>query len=1848
MNKNTSNNMQKFVSAFILWCMVASGIVGVFTAATVSGSVPESVPMIIPSVINGYEEIADAGVYDAEFNITINAGGTLRIVNTTLNFPQDDFTDYYIHVNAGGALLLENSTITTGASPVAMWDPLFDITLNDAVFEMTDNSVLAYPGTFTAVNTRTYINDSWITSLAPDILLTDYANGFLTFTPIIDDWWQGTAHDLTDALNDAPIMYFEDCDEVIIADSRIDEMYEDEDIIPPIMTVSLIPDSLGVSNGTGAITDIETTNDVWYEVGYLDMINVDGFDTTIFNDVDYIVTDVSLYVEYNNPGFTYSPGYTTPPFNGINYSISGLVPETFIEQIEENQVTDIAEEWSLLPMISTFSDVSQLNVNYSNRDNDGDGFDSVYFDAILINVSYQQIHIPAATNIITLDNTDATIINSYVGVDWQSVPDAYISKNAFELTNGANLFMYNTTIDDDDGGTGGVDDSLEIPEGADPADYVPFRIEAGSQAYYFKWLETSVVDRYSMPVQGARLNSTFHFTEQSVVNQVSRINNFATDSDPVWANAKDVMIDYLNRMYGVTAASFNITGTDGKAMIPLLTTYLNSTNYPNGDHVGDYDVEVIYAGSAGGLTACDFIPVPSIAAEENTVTAQIQLADVELPRPIGSLGLIVNGTRSVTMDGGVSDSLSVNDFIIVEDDGTLTISNANMLMSYSGAAPFYIIVRDNGQLILNNVDLKTQNNLLLDIILEGDAILTMTDSSATVSIDILASGNAEVNFNRTEIFGNFDTSAGANVMLNAWNTVFGKSLDDFYGTSEAILVGCSSPLSPNFRIEPSDSAKVWIYRWAEVTVYNGLVPATTLSDADIWISSQYPEFGSLLNRAGTTNSTGVYLTAALSDYIHYDTATSEIAESHYNLYSLVTRYQLGTGTVHNETTGLGLAAYPLMSVTDATTRKTVVLENVLPDLDPPLTVWPIGADSDVGRGNEVWINTTVNNTGDAVATGVTVRFNDIFGTVNTTIYTAFNASMDPGTSWDISFPYTWDSVGEIGWHTVTVYVDPLFLIEEQNEGNNFNETLVNVTSQSDLAMVQYSDVWSSDSYPEINEAFTLYAHVWNLGDLDATGVEVAFYSNGALLGTDTVDVAASQTIPATASIPVTYTANGTYAITVVIDGSNLIPEVIETNNDNSLWPMTLRIWNHAGLIISEVQVVEGTLAEASLGQGTVIVETNNRTDVVLRAVVGNNGELFASSVYVRFYNGDPIPANLLGSAAVISTLSSGSTRIAACSWEAMTDGTLQQNYTITAVATANGGTLTSNDMSQVLTVNDNRADIGIVDIELANNITDITGNTDFSLNVTVANNGYLDAEDFVIEVYASVDSWTATQDNWFSGNENYTERIGNITVALLAGGSEITREVECTGVPTGDYEIFVVIDSDLNNTDAIAYDGFTPIYGSVEEYDETNNNRTVSGTAVMPALMARIQLPEPGIIDGKWTNVYIDGETSSVEIRGNIVRVDKPTVGVPGVEVTVSVDGGESYTVTTGQAGAFTVAIPITATGNYTVTVSGDGIASDTTWFRVDTASVFPFWILILIVVIVVVIIVGITLYLYFVGLGKTVQCGECGAFIPEGAAKCPKCGVEFETEVAKCSVCGAWVPIDVKNCPECGTEFTVGTEDLDDYEAKMKRQYDDVVRKFREQAKTEIGKEFTETEFQAWWASKPTFITFDQWLKEEEEMKRMGSRPCPVCQMENSVTAKICHKCGSVMGDAKAPAPKKPEGKMPPAEKKPAAAPAPAPQKQQPPAQQPQATPQQHAAAPQPAPAQAAVPQTQQPAGTPGKKGCPSCGMEVNAGEKICPICNYDFGDQSGAQATRIVRKPIKKIVRRPGEPGGDQQQQQ
>jgi len=125
---------------------------------------------------------------------------------------------------------------------------------------------------------------------------------------------------------------------------------------------------------------------------------------------------------------------------------------------------------------------------------------------------------------------------------------------------------------------------------------------------------------------------------------------------------------------------------------------------------------------------------------------------------------------------------------------------------------------------------------------------------------------------------------------------------------------------------------------------------------------------------------------------------------------------------------------------------------------------------------------------------------------------------------------------------------------------------------------------------------------------------------------------------------------------------------------------------------------------------------------------------------------------------------------------------------------------------------------------------------------------------------------------------------------------------------------------------------------------------------------------------------------------------------------------------------------------------------------------------------------------------------------------------------MAKCSNCQAWIPVDVKQCPECGVEFATGEVEMADYQEKMRLQYDEVVAKFKEEASQQLGRALSDREFQEWWRKQPTFLTFEDWLREEEDMRKMGSKPCPTCGTLNSVTATVCHKCGSLMREIARP----------------------------------------------------------------------------------------------------------------------------
>jgi RNA polymerase subunit RPABC4/transcription elongation factor Spt4 len=167
-------------------------------------------------------------------------------------------------------------------------------------------------------------------------------------------------------------------------------------------------------------------------------------------------------------------------------------------------------------------------------------------------------------------------------------------------------------------------------------------------------------------------------------------------------------------------------------------------------------------------------------------------------------------------------------------------------------------------------------------------------------------------------------------------------------------------------------------------------------------------------------------------------------------------------------------------------------------------------------------------------------------------------------------------------------------------------------------------------------------------------------------------------------------------------------------------------------------------------------------------------------------------------------------------------------------------------------------------------------------------------------------------------------------------------------------------------------------------------------------------------------------------------------------------------------------------------------------------------------------VVIGFTAYTYVYGLGKLVECGECGEFIPAASKRCPKCGVEFEVGTMKCSECGAWVPAESSECPNCGVKFVGEEIGEEDYLENMRKEYDDMVSKYRELAKAELGKKFSDKKFEEWWVAQPTYISFDDWLAKEEEKRKEGPIACPVCGTLNPKEATVCSKCGTVFGAAK------------------------------------------------------------------------------------------------------------------------------
>jgi RNA polymerase subunit RPABC4/transcription elongation factor Spt4 len=235
-----------------------------------------------------------------------------------------------------------------------------------------------------------------------------------------------------------------------------------------------------------------------------------------------------------------------------------------------------------------------------------------------------------------------------------------------------------------------------------------------------------------------------------------------------------------------------------------------------------------------------------------------------------------------------------------------------------------------------------------------------------------------------------------------------------------------------------------------------------------------------------------------------------------------------------------------------------------------------------------------------------------------------------------------------------------------------------------------------------------------------------------------------------------------------------------------------------------------------------------------------------------------------------------------------------------------------------------------------------------------------------------------------------------------------------------------------------------------------------------------------------------------------------------------------------------------------------------------------PVW---LWIVIAALIAVGAFLLLRFArrgAAGKLVECGECGALIPEHATTCPKCGAEFESELVRCSRCSATIPADSAYCPECSAQLLgKAGEAGDDPE---RQGYEDFANRYRAEAKKELGENYTEGAFWDWWKRQASFTPFSQWkLQQGQGTARAG------------MSAPPAGPASPPPRPAAARPPMRPPGGGGAARAGPAAAPV----------------------TPAPTPTPAVPPATTPPPAAPGGlKPCPSCGKEIPPEYLVCPFC--------------------------------------
>jgi len=1290
----------------------------------------------------------------------------------------------------------------------------------------------------------------------------------------------------------------------------------------------------------------------------------------------------------------------------------------------------------------------------------------------------------SAAKLVLQDDSDLVAIDSYIGVDFYSTAAIH---NVLELRNTAQAHLYGVTFEPYGGALYNRAGAVVVEATA---------TTAASSVY--RWADVLVTDRFGVPIPGATVTATYA-TDQSLLGQA------AFYYDLTGAQAANPLASVLTYL-GKTVATYKLTDSAGSVRIPYLTDRITVGSQPNGVFLGDYDVTATM-GAVSSTAMLTFLAYPAMASgdEEASVTVAIQ-------NYVAS-GSGVPEYIVAPPDLEISDAtLTLAVSIVAQDTGDITILDSDLTIVQDYADQRSIALWGEGTLRLERSNLTSTAALTIHV--RGNSHLWLVDASLSSAVLIMVHDAGMVHVIRSAVAGPLITDSAAAAWVWAEDSSFSVApvLD---GTSVGYFVNVAAAAG----LTAQGSAVVGVYQWITILVLDGA--SSPLRNTVV--SAYFLNANNTLHRTLTTDATGTVKLLALSDRIVASGTT------YYGTYRVTAVYTFD-GDVNQTEVLVSLVPYSVPLAPGAVSF-TLTLPEVMPDLDLPVMV----SNGSPVRGEIVQVTARVYNNGSSDAFNVVVRFYDDLDGILTgaEVYAEVVVPLIPavpgGAYVNVTVNYT-ATFPVQATHHLTVVADPDNLIPELNEDNNVGSVDIFVGGRADF-YVSEAGISLSPSLLVQGSVATVTALVYNYGDFPGQDVSVQLRVDGIVVDSQILANVPASTSAVAASFSWPLTVVGSHELRVEVDPADVIPEL----------PVYPNVAYKNVTVLARPNLIVNSITFSSVSGGGSAVDAGDVLTITVQVSNGGGAPVDSFGLKITIQN-ETLP---IFDGTVALQLLPGATTNRTATWTAKASQPTDVRKVYAEVDPLNLISETSeedNVRNRTLTIYDPRADLVVhpTDVQLykvgeaVGRLTTITQGDLLTLKVNVNNTGRRNAvtallgpATFQVEII-QVGTGTVMKAFTATGIVNATDSL------TIPFGTFVARHIW----PAGSYQLKVTADA-LNQVDE-----------SGDGAPTDNNVAIMPLTVALAPVTLTVSSPEDN-------NAFGPGDEVAITL---VVTDAASDVGVEGVGLEVTLLDSTGALLTTSrhpaalsdsegilidsfvipdqlEADSYTLRLNLTLTDRSTyddvpITIGKAGAAG---FLGLD------WWLWIVIAAVAAGGIGGASLYLYKYGLGKLVECGECGAFIPETAMKCPNCGVEFERETMKCSECGAWIPATSTECPQCGAKFAAeGVEappvsEEEAYQAEMRRQYDAMLDNYRELAKRQLGRRYTEAAFEAWWAAHPNYITFEDWLAKEEEKKREGAFPCPECGTLNPRDATVCHKCGTVFGVERAMEEAGPPGAPPP-----------------------------------------------------------------------------------------------------------------